>query len=46
MCHACVVGIFVQPTRNLHGTIRTLDRVGSAVDLTCQPITTFQVLHR
>lgn len=26
------------PTGNLHGTIRTLDRVGSAVTLACAPV--------
>ncbi|RYE84323.1 MAG: hypothetical protein EOO65_02465 [Methanosarcinales archaeon] len=36
---------FDAPTGNLHGTFRTLDRVFSPVDLTCQPITHFNVYY-
>ena len=35
----------VEQTGNLHGTIRTLDRVGSAVDLKCVPPTTAMVYY-
>ena len=35
----------MEPTGNLHGTIRTLDRVGHAVDLKCPPVTTTVVYY-
>jgi hypothetical protein len=34
-----------KPDGNLHGTIRTLDRVGHAVDLKCQPPTTAMIYY-
>ena len=33
------------PKGNLHGTIRTLDRVGHAVDLKCPPVTTTMIYY-
>lgn len=32
-------------TGNLHGTFRTLDRVGDPIDLACPPVTTFYVYY-